>query len=487
MKIDGRDISLQAFCEASRTPRTLEVDLDVISKIAAAHQQVEEIAGSEKPVYGLNTGLGANLGHRLEPDEIVEFQHRIIAGRAVSFGDPLPENVGRGVLLSRILTASKGLSGISDTMFLHLCAVYEAGLAPAIPEYGSIGAGDLTQNAHFGLAVTGGGELWQDRRLVKSETAFDALAIVCPDLRPKDGMVLVSHSGVTVALAAFALQEARRALDMMKVAIVLSYEGYQANRQILSSSVNRLRSSPGQAEAARWFSEGLAGSGAQPRRIQEALSFRTVAPIVGAAEQALLHAISVWEDEINGVPDSPVITDDSEMLSTPNFLSPALALALETVSLSLASVANGSVQRMQRMMDPELSGLPRYLSPQGGGAAGFVPTQKTAAALLAEIRHAAHPIMFDPAPVSDAVEDMASMTPATAKKLQGQSKPFQLLAALEGLVACQAIDLRGNHQLGKIAGQFHPLLRNEVPFLNEDRPLGPNIERTRQLLLTYVN
>lgn len=51
------------------------------------------------------------------------------------------------------------------------------------------------------------------------------------------------------------------------------------------------------------------------------------------------------------------------MLSTANFLTPALALALENLSLSLVEVAHASVQRMQKMMNPDFSDLPRYLAP----------------------------------------------------------------------------------------------------------------------------
>ncbi len=130
------------------------------------------------------------------------------------------------------------------------------------------------------------------------------------------------------------------------------------------------------------------------------------------------------------------------MVSTANFHTPALALAIEGISLALCGVANGGVQRMQRVMNPDLSGLPKYLSPIGGGSAGFVPSQKTASTLNTEIRHAAIPIIFNPSPISDGVEDMAPNTPSAARKLLKQLHPFNLLFGLEALVACQALDLR---------------------------------------------
>ena len=127
--------------------------------------------------------------------------------------------------------------------------------------------------------------------------------------------------------------------------------------------------------------------------------------------------------------------------------------------------------RLQRLMNPDLTGLPRYLTPVGGASAGFVPLQKTAAALLGDVRRHAMPVAFDPAPVSDAVEDMAPMTAQVAEKLSAQMEPLQLLAGAEAVVAAQARDLRGLK-----ATPLHLTLREKVPFLKEDRALGADVD-----------
>jgi len=487
MDVGGGKISLKAFCSAMQSATKLTVSDDVRGKIKSSHEMVEKLAAGAEPIYGLNTGLGANLGHRLKSDEISDFQMQIIKGRAIACGKPLSKEIGRGILLSRILSAAHGFSGISLSVFEHLCAIYDAGLSPIIPEYGSIGTGDLVQNAHFALAVMGEGEVWQGDEVINASDAMAKCGLEVPELKPKDGLALVNHFGTTVALVAKALDEASHALDMAKASIVLSYEGYGANQQVLAAELNTLRPSPGQAEAAEWFRNALKGSEVKPRRIQEALSFRTIAPVVGAAEHALKAAISVWGNEANGVPDNPVILENGEMASTTNFHMPALALALEMLSLSLVSLANGGVQRMQRMMNEELSGLPKYLSPIGSGSAGFVPSQKVAASLLAEIKHDANPIHPDPLAVSDAVEDMAPMTPSSARKLERQLYPFKLLMALEVLVACQAIDLRKPEKLSSLTGKLHDQIRSKVPMLFEDRPMGGDINIAAEIVSEAVS
>lgn len=452
----------------------LDTPEQVRARLSRERSVVDAAAAGSAPVYGLNTGLGANLGHRIAPEDIPAFQRQLLEGRAAAVGPPLPADTGRAVLLARLVSAANGGSGISLPLFDHLQAVYAAGLSPVIPLFGSIGASDLTQNAVWALGLLGSGELWRGGERVEAGEALEEAALVPPDLLPKDAMVLISHGGLTVALAASALNSAANALAMLRGAILLSYAGYEANRDILMPAVNSLRRSPGQAETAAWFADRLTGP-VNPRRVQEALSFRTITPVLGAALNAQARATTVWQDEANGLSDSPAVLGGNAMRSTPNFHSPALALALEGVALANAMVANGALQRAQRFMSSDLTGLPRYLAPAGGASAGLVPAQKTAAALLAEIRRHAVPVAFDPAPVSDSVEDMAPMTAQAALKLSDQAEALKLLAGYEALVAAQAIDLRGNI-LPPAVASLHAAIRAVVPPPGADRPLGIDIE-----------
>ena len=487
MTISTEPLDLDTFAAAANNPVELKFTSSDLERIAASHATVMEMAGGDEPVYGLNTGLGGNLAYRIKPEDIPGFQMAIVAGRSAACGEMLPPEVGRGTLLYRIISAASGLSGISIELFNHLCAVYDSGLAPAIPEYGSIGASDLVQNGFFGLGVLGQGEIWRDGALVDAKTALQDAGLSPLELKPKEGLILISHSGLTVTLAAQALKDALIALSMAKVAIALSYEGYGANQAILSADINELRSAPGQAGAASWFRDALSGSDHKPRRVQEALSFRTVCSVIGAAEHALNAAIAVWADECNGCSDSPAVLETGEMKSTINFHSPALALAMETVCMSFGSVANGSVQRMFRMMSESFSGLPHYLTSVGEGSAGLVPTQKTASILLSEIRHAMHPVAIDTPPIADGVEDMASMTPAAAKKLQTMTKPLQLLTGLEALSACQTISLRKPESLGEVVSEIYPAIRAQIPELTTDRQVGMDINKATEILRDFAN
>ena len=482
LHIDGGRVTLATFRAALEPGSSLAPAADIRQRIAQGHATVTALAAGETPIYGLNTGLGGNVNHRLAADEIAAHQLGVIEGRAVAVGPALPRETGRATLLARILSAAQGRTGLSPDLFDHLVAVYNAGLSPVIPAHGSIGAGDLAQAAMWARAILGRGEMWAGDTRREARAALAEAGLDPPSLGPRDGLALVGHGGVTVALGASALEAARRRMQAARVAALMSLAGYGAHRGVLEAQVNALRLAPGQAETAAWLRSRLEGCEDAPRRIQEALSFRTLAPVLGAASETTEGAIATWEDEANGISDSPVLTDDGGMLSTANFVAPALSLSMESVTLAAAMVATGACQRIQRMMDPRLSGLPRYLSPVGGASAGMVPLQKTAMALLGEIRHASTPTALDPPPVSDTVEDMAPQTPAVARKLSKQMADLRLLLGAEALVAAQAIDLRGPDSVGGVVARMHARLRAELPPVSEDRPLGPEVEQAAELL-----
>jgi histidine ammonia-lyase len=204
---------------------------------------------------------------------------------------------------------------------------------------------------------------------------------------------------------------------------------------------------------------------------------------MGAALEAFRLTRSAVEDEINGVSDTPlVLLDAGLMLSSPNFETSGIALAFDALAIALTHLATASAYRIMKLMNPVLSGLPKYLSPVGGASAGFVPMQKTVASLHAEIRQYATPGSLDALAVSDTVEDHAPQTMLTIKKLAAQLAPFRLLVAIEALVAAQAVDLRAGLAISPATETLHKAIRALVPPLDADRENGPDAMTVHDIL-----
>jgi histidine ammonia-lyase len=368
-----------------------------------------------------------------------------------------------------------------------MLAMAARGLAPAVPTYGSIGAGDLVLTAQMGATLIGQGELWDGGICRPAAEAFRSHGLAPLELEPKDALALANNSSITIALAALALREARNAMDLAQGVAVLSGEGYGMNPSIFEARIHALRPASGQEQAAAWFRAALEGSSLYAneaaRSIQDALSFRVTAPLFGAARTALVSAEKEIETELNGAADNPaVLVDTSEMLSTPNFHTPALALALDTLAIAHVHLATASAQRIVKLLNPHLSGLPKYLSPVGGASAGFMPMQKTVAALLGEIRLHGQPASLDSMPVSEMVEDVAPQTPLAARKLAAQVDLLSWLTAIEALAAAQAVDLRKPASLGPVTKTLHNAIRAAVPLLHEDRACGPDVTTARDAI-----
>ena len=487
LHLDGSHISLLRYVELANGPVAITLAPVIRERLVRAREIVARYVAGDQPVYGLNTGLGGNLKHRIEAGDIPAFQAQLLLARSAGVGPYLPEWISRAAWLSRIIGAARGASGLSLTTFYLMLAMAERGLSPAVPTYGSIGTSDLVLAAQMGATLIGQGEVWDNGSCRPAAEALRTHGLEPIELAPKDGLALANNSSLSIALAARALSEARNTMDLAQAVTVLSGEGYGMNPSIFEARIHALRPAAGQEQAAAWFRAALEGSSlyasGSPRSVQDALSFRVVATLFGTARNALTQAEKETETEINGAADNPaVLLETDEMLSTPNFHTSALALALDTLAIAHVHLATASAQRILKLMNPQLSGLPKYLSPAGGASAGLLPLQKTVASLLAEIRLHAQPASLDAIAVSEMVEDVAPQTPLAARKLAIQIELLQWLIAIEALVAAQAVDLRKPKSLGRVATLLHDAIRSAVSPLNEDRATGPDVATVRQAI-----
>jgi histidine ammonia-lyase len=480
LDLDGGPVSLRRIAALACGPADIRLSGTVRAGLAAARAVVERyLADGSVPVYGLNTGLGGNLGYRLKPEEILAFQEQLIVGRCIGMGPPLPEPLCRAVLVCRIVGLARGGSGISPAVVDLLAAMARAGVTPVIPSRGSIGAGDLGLVAHLGAVVIGRGQAWFGGQVMPGADALAAAGLAPARLGAKDGLAILNASPVTTAHGALSLASLEDLLLQAAATAALSMEGYAGNPAIFDARLAAARPAAGQVAATALFRALLAASPLHApgttHAIQNALSFRTLGPIFGATFDALHRAAREIEIELNGAVDNPlVLVEDDLILSTANFHTPAIALAFDTLAIALTHLAAAGVQRIQKLMMPQFSQLPKYLSPVGGASTGFNSLQKTASALYGEIRLQAAPASLDAVPVSEIVEDHAPQTPLAIAKLARQMELFRMLVAIEAMVAAQAADLRGFTTLGAGSKLVHQSVRGAVPRLEADRETGPD-------------
>lgn len=474
--LTGAGLRIEDAVAVARGRREVGIAPAVFDRLARARVVLDRVAASGQKIYGLNTGLGANLGTAVTGDAGA-FQRQLLAGRGGAVGDPLPTEIVRAVMLARAAMLAVGGSGISPPVFQALVAALNAGVHPVMPSSGSIGAGDLVLLAALGSLMTGEGEAeYRGKRLAAKE-ALASAGLKPVELAAKDGLSLINASAVSAGHGALVVADALAAFDLQQQAGALTMEGFGANRTVLDPRLQAARPAAGQEETARQLRDLLAGGDdSGPTTLQDPISIRSMPSIHGALLSAIEQARRGVETELNSAADNPlVLAEDDTVMSTGNFHTAALSLVFEALSLAIAQASAASVARFVQLTGTGRNGLPKYLSGVGGASAGFVPLQKTAVAILAAIRHKANPVMLDFLPVSEGVEDHAAQTPLAVAKCGETIASWRRLIALELMAAAQAADLRGS-RLAPATLRVHAAVRGVVDRLDEDRPLGHDAE-----------
>jgi histidine ammonia-lyase len=486
VRLEGSGLSIAQLVAIARDGVRVELSPAARGRVALAREIVERATGGA-PVYGLNTGLGAKVGERFAPDQSGEFQRAAIRARAVCVGPPLAREVVRAMIAARAAGMSVGGSGVSPHVLAALLDLLNAGVHPIVPAIGSIGAADLGPLAHMALPLIGEGEAEYRGELLAGKAALERAGLTPVALGPKDAIALLNANSLSVGRGALVAADARAALQACVIAAALSFEGFRANLGPLDPRLQAARPAAGQSEAAasllRLFAASALALPSAARRVQDPLSFRCYAPVQGAALEALATAARAVEVELNAAGDNPlVLPETGEIQSTGNFHIPWLALSFETLGQALVHVAALAAERVIKLVAPKYSDLPLQLVPEGALTSGYATIQKTLTALLADLRHLANPVSLDFLPVSDGVEDHAVNAPRVVEKTGMIVERLRYVAAIELLVAAQAIDLRGPLALGSGVRAAHRQVRAIAPFLSSDRPAGPEIERLTALI-----
>lgn len=460
------------------------------SRMAQARLVLDDFLARDIPVYGLNTGMGANIGHRIDPMQAAAMQRELILPRVAAVGEMLPLETCRAVLFCRLTGLAQGGAGISLCVFDHLCAMLAEDVIPAIPRYGSIGASDLAQTMYLAAAAIGEAKVYFGGTLDAAGAAFAKAGLAIPPLAPKDGLAMGSASSVTVATAALAIDALDELTAVHAVTAALACQGLGANPHLFDARVAGARKAAGQEAAAALFRRILDGSDYFDRatgKVQDAISFRALPQITGTTIAATDHARRETEAELNAAADNPlVLGETSHIRPSANFLTASLALAFDSLAIALTQLATASAQRSIKLMTGRLSGLPNYLSPVGGASAGFVPLQKSIGALHAEIRLRATPASLDALVVSDMVEDIGANSALTVSKLEEQTALLRWLVSIEAMLAAQAVDLRRDGgeavSLSAATTELYKTVREATPALTADRATGPDAQALHQKL-----
>ncbi len=485
--LDGESLTLDAVPHIA-AGGALRVAAAACKKVDRSRAVIEQAIREEEKVYGITTGFGALSDVVISPADRKKLQKNILLSHAAGVGPPLPDAIVRLVLALMINSKAKGYSGMRRETLERLLALYNSGLIPEVPVKGSVGAsGDLAPLSHLSLLLIGRGRAKHKGRWLSGAAALKRANLKPVTLQEGEGLALVNGTQVMTAYAAWTLHHARRLQSIADVAAAMSLEALLGSNTQFHEKIHRIRPHKGQTESAANLRRICAGSEIISShkdcgRVQDAYSLRCSPQVHGASRDAVRFARGVVETEMNAATENPLVFPDGTILSGGNFHGEPVAQACDHLAVGLAELAGIAERRIERMVNPALSGLPSFLIEGEGLNSGFMIAQYTAAALVSENKVLAHPASVDSIPTSANKEDHVSMGTIAARKAAEVLDNLTHVLAIELLCGAQALDVFTNLKPGKGTLAAYKLLRKHVTHMERDRELAPDIETAASLI-----
>ncbi len=487
--ITGNTLTIDEVVSVSRNFCEVELSQAAVDKIKESRKIVDEFVENEDVVYGITTGFGKFSDVSISKEESKLLQKNLIITHAVGAGKPFDTEVVRGIILLRINNLAKGYSGARLETIQTMIDMLNKRVHPIVPQKGSLGAsGDLAPLSHMVLPMIGLGMAEYMGEVIPGNEAMERAGIQVVELTSKEGLALINGTQVMTAVGVLTVYDALNLVKASDIAAALSFEAQNGVVDALDHKVHDVRPHKGQMDTARILLQLLDESKMTTRqgeiRVQDAYSLRCTPQVHGASKDAINYVRERVEIEINSVTDNPIIFPETrEGISGGNFHGQPMALSFDFLGIALAELANISERRLERLVNPALSGLPAFLVEQGGLNSGFMIVQYSAAALVSENKILAHPASVDSIPSSANQEDHVSMGTIAARKAKEIMENVRRVIAMEIMCACQGIDLRGNKGLGKGTAPVYEAVRSQVQTLTEDRPLYEDINKCEELII----
>ena len=509
--LTGADLSIADVEAVARGGQRVRLGDEARSRMVEARDVIERLVAAGEVVYGVTTGFGDLATTFIAPADSALLQENLLVSHAVGVGAPLQRDVVRAMLLLRANTLALGHSGCRPVLVDRICDLLRLGIHPVVPSQGSVGAsGDLAPLAHLALPLTGQGTVEVGGRIIDSAAALSAAGIEPLELQAKEGLALLNGTQMMSAIGALVSADAARLARTASVAAALSCEALLGTDVAYAAAYQLARPHPGQIAVAgelRWLlrdSTLMTSHHASAHKVQDPYSLRCVPQVHGAVRDALEYLRGVLDVELNSATDNPLVfpqggvadataaaTGGGLVISGGNFHGEPVALALDFAKLAISELGAISERRIALLVDPRLNGgLPPFLSHGSGLESGMMLLQYVAAALASENKVLAHPASADSIPTSANQEDHVSMGSIAARHAMVVLENVQRIAALELLVAAQALDLR----LAGLAGdgpairagagvaEAHARIRSVVPHLDRDRLQTTDIEAAFKLV-----
>nr|WP_067062328.1 histidine ammonia-lyase [Mucilaginibacter sp. L294] len=464
------------------------INEEAAARIHTSWKEVEKIVHTHMPVYGINTGFGPLCDTRISEEDTSLLQSNILKSHSVGVGKPIPQEIAKLMLITKVQALAQGYSGIAPQTLERIIWHINNDVVPVVPEKGSVGAsGDLAPLSHLFLPLIGlgyvnvGDEKHPAGDILKQHNLQPLV------LGPKEGLALINGTQFILAFAIKAVERLNNLLNTADLIGAMSLEGLMGSGRPFDARLHAIRPYKGTRLVAKRLAALLEGSAignahVDCDRVQDPYSLRCMPQVHGASRNAWLHLKELTEIELNSVTDNPVIFNADDTISGGNFHGQPLALPLDYATVAAAELGNIADRRCYLMSEGRY-GLPKLLTEHAGLNSGLMIPQYTTAALVTENKTFCFPASADSVPTSLGQEDHVSMGSISGRKLHMVLDNLEYIQAIELLYASQAMEFRRPLQSTPVIESLHQLVRQYVPFIKEDRIFADDINALHQIII----
>jgi histidine ammonia-lyase len=508
--LNGSDLTVEDIVAIGVGDKQVALDPAALLRCQASRTFLEEEVAARRIIYGVNTSYGPMCNKIINDAEIEALQVNLIRSHAAGLGEPLKPYVAIAIMAVRLNTLVKGYSGVRLELLEFMQELVNRGIAPYIPECGSVGAsGDLIHLAHLSLTIIGEGKSYYGEELHETAALFAQLGIKPMVLSFKEGIALMNGTSAMTALAAFALFGAKKLLRVSCVTGAFALEIFGGIDDAFDEDLHLLKPHPGQLQVAAIIRNLYAGSGNITLRkdmheqirghetegpvyetsinVQDVYSIRCTPQILAPVLEAIEAATKVVETEANSSNDNPIIVPEKKkVIHGGNFHGQSIAFAMDSLCMAMATLCTLSERRINKFLDRNLNeGLPEFLIPGTLGLTmGFMGAQYLATSTTAENRQLANPVSTNSISCNATNQDVVSMGTVAARKAFKSVSNAKHVLTLEIFTDLQAFSFRNADKLGIATSRIYALLNQEFEVYDNKRVFHDDLVKFRKLLFS---
>ena len=304
------------------------------ARVEASYREVEKIVHTQIPVYGINTGFGPLCDTHINEEDTSLLQSNLLKSHSVGIGKPIPQEIAKLMLISKVHALAQGYSGINPKTLDRIIWHIDNDVIPVVPEKGSVGAsGDLAPLSHLFLPLIGLGEVFAKGEKFPAGKILKDNNLQPLILGPKEGLALINGTQFILAFAIKAVQRLDNALNQADLIGAMSLEGLMGSARPFDERIHAIRPYKGTKLVAKRLhtllkESEICNSHINCDRVQDPYSLRCMPQVHGASRNAWLHLKELTEIELNSVTDNPIIFNADDTISGGNFHGQPLALPL---------------------------------------------------------------------------------------------------------------------------------------------------------------